>query len=112
MAILRRLYRQPLQAPIERRGRNAKFLGGALTTAVAELQHHGDVRALRTCDRVAEMQAPGSVAADIFGQVLRVDTTLIDENDSSTWSVAGIAYGSFSAATLAHLHQLSEQYSG
>ena len=41
-----------------------------------------------------------------------IDDSEMDENDSSSWLVAGIAYGSFSAATLAHLHQLSEQYSG
>ena len=41
-----------------------------------------------------------------------IDDSGIDENMPSTWVVGGTTYTSFAAAVLAHLHQLSEQYSG
>ncbi len=42
----------------------------------------------------------------------QVSDSGIDENIPSTWIVGGTDYSSFAAAVLAHLHQLSQQYSG
>lgn len=42
----------------------------------------------------------------------QVSDSGIDENSPSTWTVGGTDYSSFAAAVLAHLHQLSQQYSG
>ncbi len=41
-----------------------------------------------------------------------IEDSGIQEDDLTTWLVAGTTFSSYSAAVLARLHQLSEQYSG
>ena len=66
-----------------------------------------DLRLIQAFARAAQGDFSGALdAADL------VLLSGIDEGSTGTWSVDGTTYDSFNGAVLAHLHKLSEQYSG
>ena len=67
----------------------------------------GDLRLIEAFAKAAQ----GNYAAALTAADLVLDSG-IDDGSAGTWIVNGTTYDSFTGAVLAHLHQLSGQYSG
>ena len=101
-------------------GSGTAFLDAAVTDAQAAVAADGVfVFSHRTSFKVVDLrliEAFGKAAQGNFsGALTAADIVLdsgIDEGSSVTWVVDGTTYDSFNGAVLAHLHKVSEQYSG
>src|SRR3970282_43811 len=83
---------EALEAPVERRRRDAELAGRALAVAAAQAQHQGDVGPLRAVERFLQREPRRGDLRDIRRELREPDALLAGQDQRALQHVRELAY--------------------